>query len=120
MVGVKIKGPDGTEVETSTEEMQAAAEHMKGGNTAIEGVAGQKIATYIKRVQRLEEEKQNIADTIKDVYAEAKAAGLEPDIIKEMVKCAKTDIEKIRGKRETFDLYCASVGGEFSQYAFSF
>lgn len=92
----------------------------KTSGTGVEAVAGKRLQSFIDRVQRLEEEKQALSDDIKEVYAEAKAVGFEPDVIKEMVKLAKIDIEKIRGKRETFDLYCCAVGGEFAQLAFSF
>lgn len=40
-----------------------------------ETVAAGQLRAFIERIERLEEEKQTIADDIKDVYAEAKGTG---------------------------------------------
>lgn len=40
----------------------------------------------IERVERLEEEKQGIADDIKDIYTEAKSRGFDPKYMREIVR----------------------------------
>lgn len=52
------------------------------------------VKAYIERIERLEEEKQAIADDIKEVYAEAKGNGLEPKILKKVVALRKLDPEE--------------------------
>lgn len=49
------------------------------------------IKSYIERIERLEEEKQAIADDIKEVYAEARGNGLEPKILRRVVALRKLD-----------------------------
>jgi uncharacterized protein (UPF0335 family) len=49
------------------------------------------VKAYIERVERLEAEKQAIADDIKEVYAEAKGNGLEPKILKKVIALRKMD-----------------------------
>ena len=49
------------------------------------------IKSYIERIERLEEEKQAVADDIKEVYAEAKGNGLEPKILRRVVALRKLD-----------------------------
>lgn len=46
----------------------------------------ERLKLLIERVERLEEEKQGIAEDIKDVYAEAKAVGYDGKILKQIVK----------------------------------
>jgi uncharacterized protein (UPF0335 family) len=41
---------------------------------------------FIERVERLEEEKKDIASDIRDVYAEAKSNGLDPKIMRIIIK----------------------------------
>ena len=41
---------------------------------------------YLIRIERLEEEKKSIQTDIKDVYAEAKAEGYDPRIMKIVLK----------------------------------
>lgn len=42
-----------------------------------------------ERIERLEEEKKGIADDIRDVYAEAKAVGYDPKIMRQIVRLRK-------------------------------
>jgi uncharacterized protein (UPF0335 family) len=48
-----------------------------------------RLRLLIERIERLAEEKQGIMDDIKDVYAEAKAVGYDPKIMREIVKLRK-------------------------------
>lgn len=43
----------------------------------------------IERIERLEEEKKGIGDDIRDVYAEAKAVGYDPGIMRKVIKLRK-------------------------------
>ncbi|MEO2039706.1 MAG: GapR family DNA-binding domain-containing protein, partial [Martelella sp.] len=44
-----------------------------------------RLRLLIERIERLEEEKKGIADDIRDVYAEAKAVGYDPKIMRQIV-----------------------------------
>ena len=48
-----------------------------------------RLRLLIERIERLEEEKKGIADDIKDVYAEAKAVGYDPKIMRQIVRLRK-------------------------------
>ena len=41
------------------------------------GVAGERLKSFIERIERLEEEKRALAADIKEVYSEAKSAGFD-------------------------------------------
>lgn len=73
-------------------------------------VSGQRLKSFIERVERLEEEKKALAEDIRDVYSEAKATGFEPKIIRKIVSLRKSNLEKRREEQELLDLYMAAIG----------
>lgn len=48
-----------------------------------------RLRLLIERIEKLEEEKRGIAEDIKDVYAEAKAVGYDPKIMRKVVQLRK-------------------------------
>lgn len=56
---------------------------MTDNNTEV---TDDRLRLLIERVERLEEEKQGIADDIKDAFAEAKAVGYDTKIMKMVIK----------------------------------
>ncbi len=78
----------------------------------VGGIAGEQLRQYIERIERLEEEKRGLQDDIKDVYAEAKANGFDPKIMRQVVRLRKQDPHERREVDELLDLYCAALGME--------
>ncbi len=76
----------------------------------IGGVAGQRLKSFLDRIERLEEEKKGIADDIKDIYAEAKGVGFEVKIMRKILKLRKMEAEKRREEEELLELYKAAIG----------
>ena len=46
------------------------------------GVTAEQLRSYIERLERLEEEKKNVAEDIKEVFAEAKGNGFDTKTMK--------------------------------------
>ena len=67
---------------------------------------------YIERIERLEEEKNNINNDIKDLLVEAKAKGFVPNIIRQVIKARKMDTEKLNEQEALFELYKNAIGLE--------
>lgn len=59
-------------------------------------IASDRLLSIIERVERLNEEKKDIQSAIKDIMAEAKGAGFDPKVIREVIKMRAED----RGDRE--------------------
>ena len=80
--------------------------------TAGEGhnSADQRLRLLVERIERLAEEKQGIADDIKDVYAEAKAVGYEARIIREIVKFRKMKPDDLRERNAVLQTYAQALG----------
>jgi uncharacterized protein (UPF0335 family) len=73
-------------------------------------VEASQLKAFIERVERLEEDKQAIADDIKDVYAEAKGTGYDVKILRKIVSIRKQDRDKRREEEEILDLYMSAMG----------
>jgi uncharacterized protein (UPF0335 family) len=73
-------------------------------------VAAGQLRALIERIERLEEEKQTIADDIKDVYAEAKGNGFDTKAIRTIVRLRKKDQAEREEEETVLDLYKAALG----------
>lgn len=73
-------------------------------------VSDDRLRLLIERVERLEEEKKGIADDIKDVYAEAKAAGYDPKIMRRIVRLRKMKPDDRREQALVTETYCNALG----------
>ena len=98
-----------------TAETAEEREARRAPKTAAENagsVDGGHLKAFIERIERLEEEKQAIADDIKQVYAEAKANGFDTKIMRKIVQLRKMDATKRREESELLDLYLTALGEE--------
>jgi len=57
----------------------------------IGGISAQRLRSFVERVERLEEEKAALAGDIREVYAEAKGAGFDVKILRQVVRLRKLD-----------------------------
>ena len=55
------------------------------------GIAADRLKSFIERIERLEEEKAALAADIREVYSEAKAAGFDVRVLRQVVKLRKMD-----------------------------
>lgn len=74
------------------------------------GVIADQLVQYIQRIERLEEEKSDIAAAIREVYAEAKANGYEPKVMRQLIKLRKMDPHEVDEQESLLDLYKNALG----------
>ena len=58
----------------------------------VGGIAADRLRSLIERVERLEEEQKALASDIRDIFAEAKGAGFDVKIMKEIIKLRKMNV----------------------------
>ena len=73
-------------------------------------VAAGQLRAFIERVERLEEEKQSLADDIKEVYAEAKGTGFDTKAVRTIIRLRKKDQAELQEEEAIIDLYKAALG----------
>lgn len=68
------------------------------------------LRSIVERIERLEDEKKDIADQIRDVYAEAKAEGFDTKIIRQLIAIRKKE-PKVREEEQTvLEVYMSALG----------
>jgi uncharacterized protein (UPF0335 family) len=75
-------------------------------------VAAGQLRAFIERVERLEEEKQSLADDIKDVYAEMKGTGFDTKAVRTIIRLRKKDQAERQEEEAMLDLYKSALGME--------
>jgi uncharacterized protein (UPF0335 family) len=74
-------------------------------------IAGaEQLTKFIERIERLEEEKRAIMADIKDVYAEAKATGFEPKVMRQVVRLRAMDSDLLIEQDALLDTYRDALG----------
>ncbi|MCX8505560.1 MAG: DUF2312 domain-containing protein [Alphaproteobacteria bacterium] len=76
----------------------------------VGGISGDLLRSLIERIEHLEEEKAQLAEHIRDVYAEAKANGFDVKIMRQLIRLRRLDGPE-RDELETLlELYKAALG----------
>jgi uncharacterized protein (UPF0335 family) len=73
-------------------------------------VARDQLRSFIERIERLEAEKQTIADDIKDVYGEAKSTGFDTKILRKVISIRKQDADERAEQEAILDTYLQALG----------
>ncbi|GGC70549.1 hypothetical protein GCM10010994_31370 [Chelatococcus reniformis] len=76
----------------------------------IGGVAGDRLRSIIERIERLEQERAELAADVREIKAEAKSAGFDVKIINQMIKERKLSREERQEFAALCDLYRAAIG----------
>ena len=65
---------------------------------------------YVNRIEELEEEKAGVADHIKVVFADLKANGFDPRVVRAIIKERKVPADKRAEFEQLMDAYRAALG----------
>ncbi|MBY0293535.1 MAG: DUF2312 domain-containing protein [Alphaproteobacteria bacterium] len=76
----------------------------------VGGVSSGQLKSFIERIERLEEEKAELGDQIRDVFAEAKGSGFDIKIIRQVLKIRKMETQERLEQEELLDLYLTALG----------
>ena len=72
-------------------------------------IPGGRIRSFVERIEHLDRELQELNESKKEVFAEAKGEGFDVKILKEIIKLRKQDKEE-RDERDTLlDMYMRAM-----------
>ncbi len=71
-----------------------------------------RLRLLIERIERLEEEKKGVGDDIRDTYAEGKAVGYDPKMMRQIVRLRKMKPDDRREMEMLLETYKAALGLE--------
>ena len=71
----------------------------------VGGVAGERLKSFVERIERLEEEKVALSADISEVYAEAKGAGFDIKVMRQLIRLRKMDKDDRSEMEAILDVY---------------
>ena len=76
----------------------------------LNATAQTQLKSIIERIERLEVEKAEVAEQIKEVFAEAKGNGFDVKVLRKVVRIRKQDRAKRMEEEAILDLYLSAIG----------
>ncbi|EKM99293.1 MULTISPECIES: DUF2312 domain-containing protein [Acidocella] len=73
-------------------------------------IAGERLRSIIERIERLEEERKALANDIKDIFSEAKSAGFDVKVIRQLIKIRKQEPAEVEEQETLLDIYRRAIG----------
>lgn len=70
----------------------------------------QRLTSIVSRIERLEEEKRDLAADIRDIYKEAASAGYDKKVLRTLIAERKKDAAEIEEQRTLLETYKAALG----------
>ncbi len=78
--------------------------------SAVGGIAADRLRSIIERVERLEEERKALGSDIKDIFAEAKSAGFDVKVIRQIIRIRKQEPSDVEEQETLLDIYRRALG----------
>lgn len=88
----------------------ADEEDLVGPGHNSGSVAADQLKAFVERIERLNEEKADIQEGIKEVYAEAKGNGFDTKVIRKIIATRKRDPSEVQEEEAVLDLYLTALG----------
>ncbi len=74
------------------------------------GLSAEQLTQFIKRLERLDQEKRDLSDDIKLVLCEAKGAGFDVKTIREILRLRKIEANELEEQEYILDTYKRALG----------
>jgi uncharacterized protein (UPF0335 family) len=78
--------------------------------TQVGGIAGEQLRTFIERIERLEEEKKDVQEQIKEVFSEAKGVGFDARIMRQLLRLRRLRDADRSEQEELLEVYKTAIG----------
>lgn len=73
-------------------------------------VAGERLRSIVNRIERLEEERKALGSDIKDIFQEAKSAGFDVKVLRQLIRIRKQEPAEIEEQETLLDVYRRAIG----------
>ncbi|MEM9028382.1 MAG: DUF2312 domain-containing protein [Pseudomonadota bacterium] len=78
--------------------------------TAMNNATQQQLRQFVEQIERLEEDKKQITDDIRDKMAEAKAVGFDVKALRQILKLRKKGRDERQEEQAILDVYLHALG----------
>jgi len=79
-------------------------------DTKTGGIAADRLRSIVERIERLEEERKALGNDIKDIYAEAKSAGFDVKVLRQLIRIRKQEAAEVEEQESLLDVYRRALG----------
>jgi uncharacterized protein (UPF0335 family) len=79
---------------------------MSDGNV----VSAERLKSFIKRIEKIAEDKDAVNEDLREVYSECASAGFDTKIVRKVVALRKKEIETRREENQIMSLYLSALG----------
>ena len=76
----------------------------------VNGIAADRLRSFVERIERLEEERTALGADIREVYSEAKSVGFDTKILRQVVRLRKMDTADREEQEELLTIYKEALG----------
>jgi uncharacterized protein (UPF0335 family) len=83
---------------------------MPISDNSVDPTAKAHLQSLVDRIERLNEEKKNLASDIKDIYHEAKSAGFDVKAIRQLIRKRARDAAEVEAEEAMIDVYRHALG----------
>jgi uncharacterized protein (UPF0335 family) len=78
--------------------------------TKIDETTRERLRQTVAKIERLEEEKKEVAEQIKEVYAEAKAIGFDTKALRQVIRLRKIERAEREEQEMILETYLIALG----------
>jgi uncharacterized protein (UPF0335 family) len=78
--------------------------------TTLQASAQNQLRQLIEQIERLEEEKKNLAGDVRDKFAEAKALGFDVKVMRQVLRLRKKSATERTEEQTVLDVYLHALG----------
>ena len=83
-------------------------DHGPGSDTG--GIAHERLRSLVDRIERLEEERRALGGDIKDIYNEAKSAGFDVKVLRQLISVRRKQASEVEEQETLLDVYRRALG----------
>ncbi len=76
----------------------------------VGGIAADRLRSLIDRIERLTEERKALSSDIKDIYAEAKSAGFDVKVLRQLIRIRQLEPADVEEQETLLDIYRRAIG----------
>ncbi len=76
----------------------------------VGGIAADRLRSLVERIERLEEERKALGADIRDIYTEAKSAGFDVPVLRQLIRLRRQEPQAVEERETLLDLYRRALG----------
>lgn len=79
-------------------------------NNNVGGLSADRLRSIVERIESLEEDRKALGSDIRDIFSEAKSAGFDVKVVKQLIKLRKQEPAEVEEQETLLDVYRNALG----------